>query len=50
MLSIEECRKKLGKYAENKTDEEIELIRNKLYSICEIVIDQVVKKGKNNNL
>jgi len=50
MLSIEECRKKLGKFDENKTDEEIKLLRNKLYSLCEVVIDQVAKKRKNNNL
>lgn len=43
MLSIEECREKLGKFGEKKTDEEIEAIRNKLYSLCEIIINQVIE-------
>lgn len=45
MLTIEECRKKLGKFGENKTDEEIELIRDNLYSLGEIVVNQIVKKA-----
>lgn len=44
MLTVEECRKKLGKFGENESDEEIEAIRNKLYALCDLVIDQAIDK------
>ncbi len=44
MLSIDHCRKKLGRFGKNKSDEKIEAIRNKPYAICDLVIERVVKK------
>lgn len=46
MISIEESRKKLGKFAINKTDAEIEEIRNKLYSLSEIIVETISIKKK----
>jgi len=44
MLTIKECRKYLEKY--NLTDEQIEKIRNILYCISENIIENHIKRKK----
>lgn len=44
MLSIEECREKLGDLAVGMTDERIVQIRDYLYALCHNVIDNQLKE------
>jgi hypothetical protein len=46
MLSIEHCRKKLEKYGEKYTDEEIIAIREQLYILADVEVNHTVNKSK----
>ncbi len=39
MLSIEECREKLGKIGKEMADSEIEKLRNQLYALIDQLLD-----------
>lgn len=43
IITIEEGRKKLGKFGENKTDEEIQQVINTLRTLANITIDTVLE-------
>lgn len=44
MVTIEECRKRLGKKAEGLSDKEITQLRDALHQLAETVIDDYFKK------
>lgn len=46
MLSILECRKILGKFAEKMTDSEIEELKNTFVTISDLAIDSYLAKRK----
>lgn len=49
MVSIDRCRKLLGKAAENLTDAQIERIRHEMYRLASVLFDHWVflkNKGK----
>lgn len=46
MLSIEECRKKLGNLAKDMSDQRVEQIRDCLYTLCHNVIDEELSRVK----
>jgi len=52
MLSIEECRKHLKENSSQTTDEEIEQIRETLYQIANVLVNNYleVKNNANSNL
>lgn len=50
MITIERCRKILGKKAENMTDSNISDLLSELYLLGEIVIQKVKNDHKQNNL
>ena len=39
LISVDACRKLLGKMAENMSDSEIETLREQLYAMANVVID-----------
>ena len=44
MLSIKKCREELGKISEHMSDEEVLKLRDSLYILGEMVLDQDSKK------
>ena len=44
MLSIEECRKELGKSGEEMTDEQVQEVRDSLYSMAELALDTYIER------
>jgi hypothetical protein len=49
VLSIEECREKLGDIATGMPDERVAQIRDYLYALCHNVIDQELEKFYDRN-
>ena len=45
MLSIKACRKCLKDYAKDKTDEEIENIRDLMYQFANVVVQDYLNNG-----
>lgn len=46
MLTVQECRIKLGDTGKNMNDKEIEKLRNNLYSLINQIIDNNLEKIK----
>lgn len=44
MLTVEECRKKLGERGEDLSDEEIIQLRDAVYQVAETVIDDHLER------
>ena len=44
MLTIQKCRKLLGKFAQGKTDEEIRLIREWLEQLADLMLEMKKKQ------
>lgn len=44
MLSIKACRRSLGKYAQNLDDSEVEAIRDSMYQLAFVVVEDYQNK------
>lgn len=49
MISISAARKLTGSYLKNQTDEQIQNLLNQLYGLADLVTDQVLTPGSNEN-